>query len=248
MDLYNRSKWNPRKIAMKHLLYQILITLTIFSFVTVRSYARDEQGNGQEKEKRKSEISQQRSFHGEWEEGRAKTFVTDICQEWNVSEGGFSIRESLPFQEAGVSKRLVQVTVQGESCHFCPGAVGAVVFSNREDTWKIEFAGMILIAGSGGVAPSGELVRIGLKSWGVLFQWSRWAQGGGSAGYVALCSYIGGTFRNVLFIETGYFDDFEETKQDIKFIPGANPDFFDIDIGSKVYRFVEGEYKFQREQ
>jgi hypothetical protein len=233
---------------MKTLLYQILITLTLFSFVTVGSYARDEEGNGQEKEKRKSEISQQRSFHGEWEEERAKTIVKDICQEWSVSEGGFSIRESLPFQEAGVSKRLVQVTVQGESCHFCPGTVLGVLFSNGEDTWKIEFAGRILIAGSGGVAPSGELVKIGLKSWGFLFQWSRTAQGGGAAGYVALSAYIGGTFRNVLFVETGYFDDFEETEQDIKFIPGADTDFFDIGIGSKVYRFVEGEYKFQREQ
>ena len=232
---------------MKHLLYQIIMTLILFSFVTVWSYAQDEGGNYQEKRERESKISQ-RSFPGEWEEGRAKTIVTDICQEWNVSEGGFVIRESLPFQEAGVSKRLVQITVRGESCHFCPGVVLGVVFSNREDTWKVEFAGRILIAGSWGVAPSGELARIGSKSWGFLFQWSRSAQGGGSVGYVALSAYVGGTFRKVLFIETGYFDDFEKTEQDIKFVPGANPDFFDILIASKVYRFVEGEYKFQHEQ
>jgi len=183
----------PRKIAMKPLLHPILITLILFSFVTLWSYTQDEGGDGQEKAERESEILQ-RSFPGEWEEARAKTIVTDFCQEWNVSEGGFVIRESLPFQEAGVSKRLVH----GESCHFCPGAVLGVVLSNREDTWKVEFAERILIAGSGGVAPSGKLVKIGLKSWGVLFQGSRWAQGSGSAGYVALSAYVGGSFRNVL--------------------------------------------------
>jgi hypothetical protein len=232
---------------MKHLLYQIIITLILFSFVTVWSYARDEGDNGQEKGERKSEIPQ-RSFPGEWEEGKAKAIVKDICQEWNVSERGFVIRESLPFQEAGVSKRLVQVTVQGESCHFCPGAVGAVVFSDREDTWKVEFGGLFLIAGSWGVAPSGELVKIGLESRGILFQWSRTAQGGGFVGYVALSAYVGGSFTNVLSEKTGYFEDLKESEQNIKFIPGANPDFFDIGIGSRIYRFVEGEYKFHSEQ
>jgi hypothetical protein len=62
-----------------------------------------------------------------------------------------------------------------------------------------------------------------------------------------LSAYVDGIFRNVLFVETGYFEDLEEIEQEINFIPGANPDFFDIVIASKVYRFIEGEYEIQGE-
>jgi hypothetical protein len=220
--------------------------LILFSFATSLSCSLEEKGDDQKKGALKNVVPQ-RNFPGEWKEESAKIIVMDICQEWNVSEGGFSVKKSIPFRENGISKRVVQVLVQGESCRFCPGTVGAVVFSNKEDTWEVEFGREILNVGSWGVAPAGDLVKIGSKSWGVIFQWPRTAQGGGYVGHVALSAYVDGIFRNVLFVETGYFEDLEEIEQEIKFIPGANPDFFDIVIASKVYRFIEGEYEIQGE-
>lgn len=231
---------------MKFQRHQMLITLVLFSLATSLSYSLEEKVADHPKGVLKRVVPQP-NFAGEWKEESAKTIVMGICQKWCLSEGGFSIKKSVPFRENGISKRVVQVLVQGESCRFCPGRVGAVVFSNKEDTWEVESGREILNAGSWGVGPSGDLVKIGPTLWGLIFQWPRAAQGGGYVGHVALSAYIGGIFRNMLFVETGYFKALEEVEQEIKFILGATPDFFDIVIASKVYRSKGGKYEIRGE-
>jgi hypothetical protein len=180
-----------------------------------------------------------------WEEKKAKKIVTDIGRGWNISQSGLVIKESLLFIERGISKRLVQVLVIGESCHFCPGTVGCVIFSNKDNNWEVEFGEKIASIGSWGVPPLGTLVEIGPDKYGILFQWVRSVQGGGYISNIALMAYKGRTFKKLLFMHTGYYEDMEAKELNIKFIPGNNSDYYDIEIASQVYRFLEGEYKDQ---
>jgi hypothetical protein len=108
---------------------------------------------------------------------------------------------------------------------------------------------VITSIGSWGVAPSGKLVKIGPDKYGISFQWARSVQGGGFVGYVAVLAYVGGSFNTVLFIETVYYDYFpEENELKIKFVPGTNHDFYDIEIASQTYRFVGGAYQGRGEK
>jgi hypothetical protein len=99
---------------------------------------------------------------------------------------------------------------------------------------------MIASMGSWGVPPSGILVEIGPDTYGILFSWVRSVQGGGYVNNVALMAYMGETFKKLLFMNTDYYEDSKAKEFDIKFIPGNNPNFYDIKIASQVYRFLDG--------
>jgi len=176
-----------------------------------------------------------------WDEKGARNIVKEIYKEWDRD---YKITKSIPFQENRVLKRFIQVLIYNEGCHFCTGTIGGVIFAYRNNNWKIESEEKaIILLGSDGVPPSGKLVKIGSDRIGILYQWDRWAQGGGYVGYVDLMARIE-TFKGVLAIETGYTQ--EPHKEKVEFIPGDNPDFYDIKISSRVYKFVNGRYKVQK--
>ncbi len=185
-----------------------------------------------------------RRFVAPWDEKKARNIVKEIYNEWNVEDQGYKIKKSISFQENRILKRFMQVLMSDEGCHFCPGTVGGVIFTNRSNNWEIEFEEKaIIILGSDGFPPSGKLVKIGSDRIGILFQWNLWAQGGGSYGHIDLVARIGETFKGVLAKKTGYTE--EPYPEKVEFIPGDNPEFYDIKISSRVYKFVytDGQYK-----
>lgn len=202
-----------------------------------------------------------------WNEAKAKGIIIEICKRWEIhnKQGNYSIEKSLPFMKNGIRKRFVQISRNGESCHNCPGLIGAVIFSENNDRWEVEFEDENFAKfGFYGVPPEAKLIKIGSDRYGLLFQFWRMLQGycreveeGQEEGYL-ICS--GGYVHYVAIIDLrakGYPLILEEkvyqTEEDfanqapvvpkVEVISTANGDFYNIRIHSKIYKFREGNYK-----
>ncbi|MGD2151197.1 MAG: hypothetical protein PVF99_11355, partial [Desulfobacterales bacterium] len=122
-----------------------------------------------------------RSFVGSWDEKKSTEIIANICKRWTYNKNieDYSIKKPLSFYKDGIQKRFIQISINGESCHFCPGLIGAVIFSERNGRWEVEFEDETFAKfGCYGVPPEAKLIKIGSDRYGLLFQWMRNAQGG----------------------------------------------------------------------
>ena len=208
------------------------------------------------------------SFVGSWNEEKAREIITDICKGWILNDrtGDYTIKKSLSFQKNGIQKRFVQILANSESCRFCSGLIGAVIFSESNGTWEVEFENENFDRfGCHGVPPEAKLVKIGSDRHALLFQWSRMQQPGSmqhveegkGEGYVY---YSGGYVHYVAIIDLGdkgypliLGEQIYQTEEDftdqspvipkVEVISTINDDFYNIRINSKIYKLREGRYK-----
>lgn len=201
----------------------------------------------QAKNKEKN-LAHKLSFVGSWDEGKATKIITDICKRWKFNERqeDYSIKKSLSFKKDGIQKRFVQISRNGESCHYCPGLIGAVIYSKNNSHWEVEFEEENFAKfGFYGVAPQAKLIKIGSDRYGLLFQWSQNAQGGGGyVHYVALFDLRDKGYKLILGekiyqTEVALYPDTPK----VEVISTINGDFYNIRINSKIYKFREGKYK-----
>lgn len=202
---------------------------------------------GQDKNEEKTQ-THKLSFVGSWNEEKAREIITDICKGWifNDIQENFTIKRSLSFQKNGIQKRLVQILRNGESCHFCPGLIGVVIFSERNDRWKVEFEEKTFAKfGSHGVPPEAKLIKIGLDRYGLLFQWWRNVQGGGDyVHYVALIDLSDKRYTLILGEELYQTEGYPAIViPNLEVISTFNGDFYNLKINSKIYKFSEGKYR-----
>jgi len=211
--------------------------------------------------------SHNRSFVGSWNEEKAREVIIDICKEWMFKgmQEDYTIGKSLSYQKNGIQKRFVQISRNGESCHFCPGLIGAVIFSENNNSWYVEFEDETFAKfGYYGIPPDGKLIKIGSDWYGLLFQFWRMQKGscrdveeGKGEGYV-ICS--GGYVHDVaiidlrdkkysLILREKIYQTEEDFTNQAPVIPKveatstSNSDFYSIKINTKIYKFKEEKYK-----
>ena len=188
------------------------------------------------------------SFVGSWNEEKARDIITDICNGWffNDIHADYTIKRSLSFQKNSMQKRFVQISRNSESCHFCPGLIGVVIFLERNGRWDVEYEDKTFAKyGSYGVPPEARLIKIGSDRYGLLFQWWRNAQGGGGyVHYVALIDLSDKKYKLILGEELYQTKDYPELViPHLEVVSTLKGDFYNIKINSKIYKFVEGKYK-----
>lgn len=89
------------------------------------------------------------------------------------------------------------------------------------------------------------MIKIGPDRYGILFQWSRNAQGGGSyVHYVAVIDLGDKRYKLLLGEELNQSEDYPELViPHLEVISTVNVNFYNIRIDSKIYKFREGKYK-----
>lgn len=207
------------------------------------------------------------TFTGNWDENKALKIVTYICKGWlfDDAQGGYNIKSSLSFRRNNINKRLFQISANGESCRFCPGLIGVVVFSENNGIWEVQFEEEHFARfGCHGLPPEAKLLRIGSNRYGLLFQWWRMLQGycreveereeegylvcsGGYAHYVAIIDLGDKKYPLILEDETHQIEeDFYDQPPvipKVEVISTTNDNFYRIRINSKIYTFENGKYK-----
>ncbi len=187
------------------------------------------------------------TFAGDWDEDKAIKIVNNICKEWLFSDaqGGYDIKSSFAFQRDNTRMHFFQVSASGESCRFCPGIIGAVVFSKNNRFWEVELEEEFFARfGCYGVPPEAKLIKIGSGRYGLLFQWWRSGQGGGFEHYIVLIN-LGNKDYSLILEEQIYQSDtsLEPRIPKIEVRTTIKGDFYDIKIGSKLFNFKNGKYK-----
>lgn len=187
------------------------------------------------------------SFTGNWDENKAIKIVYNICKGWQFDEfrEGYSIKSSLSFQRNNIAKRFIQISANSESCRFCPGLIGAVVFSERNSKWKVEFEDENFARfGCNGVPPEAKMIKIGSDRYGLLFQWWRSGQGGGYVHYVALIDLGGKDYPLILneIIHMPY-DALVPSIPKLETYSNTEGEFYNIKIGPKLFYFKTNKYK-----
>jgi len=219
----------------------IVLTCTIYAsiFVTHNCYSLENNEKAGPKDKL--------TFAGNWDEDRAVKIVTDICDGWLLSDaqGGYAIKSSLAFQRNNINKKFFQISANGESCRFCPGLIGAVIFSELNGTWEVEFEEEDFANfGVYGVPPEAKLIKIGAVRHGLLFQWWRNVQlGGGSVHYVALIDLGDKGYPLILGNEIYQEVTLDPLIPKLEMIPSSKSELYNIKINSKIYKFKRGKYE-----
>jgi|GEM_PF-5353383 len=199
-----------------------------------------------------------------------------------------------PYREGSEDKVMLITTAvpanEDFSCHACFPLLGGAVFVRHGGRWKMEAVNRLIGAKGGdhggGTAPEGKLQQIGPDRFGVLFKsldmWS-----GNAATFAFLVAATGDKVGILFDIESGYVytnDCSAEMDRQggctheadgssygnwghdstIEFLPGKNPDYYDLSIryeGKRfdfeadkmetvdrveIYRFSKAEGKYKR--
>ena len=229
------------KELIKHFTFLILI-FVLYALISINFI-----GYAQDKNEEKTE-THKLSFIGTWNEEDAREIIADICNGWGFNElqKDYTIKRSLSFEQNGIQKRFVQISRNSESCHFCPGLIGAVLFTERNGRWNVEFQEKDFAKfGSHGVPPEAKIIKIGSDRYGLLFKWWRNVQGnGGYVHYVAVIDLGDKRYKLILGEELHQTEDYPKLViPHLEVISTSNGDFYNIKINSKIYNFREGKYK-----
>lgn len=222
----------------KYFVLLVVVSMALISFDLI-CYAQEKN--------REKDNTYKLSFAGRWDEKKAMEITKNICKKWdsNKSFVDYSINKSLSFEKDGIQKRFIQISRNGENCHFCPGLIGVVIFSESNGGWEIEFdEEKFAKFGFYGVPPEGKLIKIGLHRYGLLFQWFRKAQTGGFVHYVALID-LGEIRYNLILGEELYQKEVsqEPVIPKVEVISTTNDIFYNIRINKKIYKYRKGKYE-----
>lgn len=89
----------------------------------------------------------------------------------DFSDGAIDILLAAPFTENGTQKHVLFISKPfGGDCHSCGAGIAGVIFAKSEGKWEIEASNFVLDSiGSFGIAPKGQLLKIGPDKYGVAF-------------------------------------------------------------------------------
>jgi len=143
-------------------------------------------------------------------------------------------------------------------CHPCAPGIGAATFTNTAEGWRLDSQSpYVTDIGSYGAAPEPELVKVGPERYGVAFPWFYMGQGQAHAGKTYLLETDGGV-NEALVLQTHYdnsgscgpedegFHPCEEWTSTLEFVPGKDPDYFDLKVTGNetaVYAYSDGTYQ-----
>lgn len=184
---------------------------------------------------------------------------------WSEGDAEGQAFEAIPqfsrsFSEGGANK-FVLVTAslaEGEAefgdCHPCGVKMGAAVFVQRGETWRLEVGQKdVGTYGAFGIPPNVGLEKIGPERHAVTFSWGDMHQGVTDEG-TAYVDRADGAFREILWLDTGHSTEGAGTfsiaednliyNSKIEYLPGNNPAYFDLKVtlsgkrGARVGRRV----------
>jgi hypothetical protein len=155
-----------------------------------------------------------RSFHGDWNEVRAREISIEISRSWQFSDANdfhgapaldlqrnaYSV---LPFDHAGESRWLIllAVTPANQNCRACAPVTGGVIFTRKQGEWKAEYdRSHIVSIGANGQPPSARAQTLGAQP-AVALEMSSMAQGLQST-TLTLVAEVQGQLKEVLSVET----------------------------------------------
>ena len=141
---------------------------------------------------------------------------------------------SSPFRENDRNKRVILTRVAPEEfeCHVCAPVVGAVLFAQVNDGWEIQTASPILgrYSSSGfGQAPKATILKIGPDKMSIVLSQGYMAMGEGGTANLYLAQ-VDNRIEEVLEVETYGVNDEEVFNTRIQYVPGANPEYFDVKV------------------
>ncbi|MCA9974630.1 MAG: hypothetical protein KC413_02735 [Anaerolineales bacterium] len=165
--------------------------------------------------------------------------VHDEKQEVQIIENGKLKGILLPlvigdYVENGFEKVifLTEARLYGD-CHPCPAVIGGAVFVKENDQWFVAVQNdHIVEMGSFGIAPSGELTRLGKDKFGILFT-SKYTSTGTSSEGVQIISDIDGVLQYMGGVPTAAADVHMESwayTATFTFVPEDDLVFDDIQV------------------
>lgn len=182
-----------------------------------------------------------------------------------------SVLGVLPFRQDGAERtflitQLVPQIEGGFQCHPCAPGIGAATFTKTAEGWRLDVGTpLVTEIGSYGKAPEPEIVQVGPERYAVVLRWGGVGQGyhGRQAAYF-LETDAG--VKEALLLQT-YSDNSgacdAESGSDVpcwaytstlEFLPGENPDYFDLKVTGTgpqerqfaeetLYEVVDGAYQ-----
>lgn len=160
---------------------------------------------------------------------------------------------SAPFAQGGLQKQLLLISspakaMSMEGCHGCQAPISGGVFALRDNAWHVEFHAPVLDhLGEWGQAPVGKFVRMGPENYGAVFLDS-WSGMGSSTTTFILYGYVSGTLRKLLTLKDvrSCGENVDGTKSWCKeitycFVPGANPEIYDLWLETRGTDYQGGE-------
>ncbi len=150
------------------------------------------------------------------------------------------------YREAGEEKfiLLTETGPEGMGAHAEYASIGGALFHWTGSGWEIEIDQRhITDMGSFGHAPPGRLISIGPDRHGFLFE-PEWAGQGSVSQYAFVIGIVGSEFRVVFSHEIRIHGEVEDAVWDyaatVEFIPGGNPEYYDIRVFTRGTKPSEG--------
>jgi len=156
------------------------------------------------------------------------------------------IRLSTGFREAGEDKYvlLTETGPEGTGAHAAMAQIGGAVFHIVAGVWRIEIEQRsITMMGSFGHEPAGDLMQIGPDRHGFLFE-PDWMGQGNEVQYAILIGDVGQTLKPIynheIFLHGENGDSVWEYSSEMDFVPGGNPDYYDIHLTTQGTQPIQG--------
>ena len=161
-----------------------------------------------------------RSFSGDWNEGRARDIALAVSRSWQFSDAKDfhgspaldlqrTVYAILPFNRGGEPGWLVLMAVipHNQTCHACAPVTGGVVFSRKDGVWSAGYdQSHIVSLGAFGQPPKARVQALGAAQPAVAFEMESMAQGL-AATTLTLVVDVQGQLKEVLSLETAESDE-----------------------------------------
>lgn len=188
------------------------------------------------------------AFSGEWDKNKADSIAKNIFENSGRFDdyAHYQIENPILFTHKGRQKYFIQVSMAGEGCHFCPGYIGAIIFSQRNGAWEVESINEDFAAlGCWGFPPQPQAIKLGADRYGLLYEWDRDAQGGGGLVHYYVIINLW-TKKYDLILEEEKYSKSEESKPTfpvVKVLSVSDSAVNDIQIGTSIYKYTDGRYQ-----
>jgi len=172
------------------------------------------------------------------------TLALSSANDWlaTAQQEGFTVLLQKDFKQNQQNKRMViQAKSTGED-HVSGAILRGAVLVKQGKTWQVESATSDLgESGSWGQPPEAQLIKIGPDQYGVLFK-NAYTNQGVTTENTSLVTAVGTQLKEVFSLNTsednsGACDESSDCyysyETQLEFVPGRNPDYFDIKAVTK---------------
>jgi hypothetical protein len=163
---------------------------------------------------------------------------------------------TLETTEGGVRKKYLIASAYPtgeEPCHACSTIIGAAEFKLVNSGWLLEAFGPFAARGLGlGTDPSAKLIQIGPDRSAVWLTMNGYLNGGFEEEDIQILATVGNWIGQVFAHDTSASDSMCDTfpnvscysnKTIIQFVPGHNPDYYDIQAATTGTKGIEQGWK-----